>query len=66
MHSHSLRRILDAARGSQAAVRPQRIVRGTMSRAAAPDADCIPREHFIEEAHAALVPDVILDPVTVY
>jgi hypothetical protein len=36
-----------------------------MARAAAADARRIPREHFIEQAHAALVRDVLLDPVTI-
>jgi hypothetical protein len=36
-----------------------------MARAAAADARRVPGEHFIEQAHATLVGNVLLDPIMV-
>jgi len=65
MNRHGLGRVLDSAGGTEAAVGTQRIVRDPMSRASAPDPSRVPGQHFIEQAHAALVRYVVLDPATI-
>ena len=62
VHGHGLRRVFDAAGGAEPAVGAQRIVGGAVAAAAAADPLGIPVEHLVEEAHAALVRDVPLDP----
>jgi hypothetical protein len=62
VHRHGLRGIFDAAGGAEPAMGTQRVVRESMARRAAPDADRIPNQHLVEEAHAPVMRDVPLDP----
>jgi hypothetical protein len=62
VYCHSLRRVLDPAGGAQAPMGAQRVVRLAVGRAGAADARRIPGQYGIEQAHAPLVGNVLLDP----
>ena len=65
VHRHRLCGVLDAAGRPQTPVRAQRIIRRTVRGAAAADPGRIPGEHGIEQAHATLVRNVLLDPLVI-
>ena len=65
MHGHRLSRVFYAARDAQSTIRAQWIIGRAMSAAAAADMLRIPFDHFVEQAHAATVRDVPLDPSSV-
>jgi hypothetical protein len=65
VHRHGLGGVLDAAGGPETPVQAQRVGGASVAGAAAADARRVPGEHFIEQAHGALVRDVLLDPLVV-
>ena len=62
MNGHRLRRIFDPASDAEAALRAQRMIGSAMRTAAAADMLRIPFDDLIEQAHAAAVGNVCLDP----
>jgi hypothetical protein len=62
MNGHRLRRQFYTAGDSEPAVRSQRVIGGAMAAARTDDAIRAPIDHFVDEAHAALVRYVPLDP----
>jgi hypothetical protein len=65
MYGHRLRGIFDSTSDAEAALRAQWIVGGAMRPTAAANMLCIPFDYLIEQAHAAAVGNVSLDPATV-
>ena len=65
MNGHGLGGILDATYRAQPSLGAQGIVRDVVGRAATADLHRVPVQYLIQEAHAALVRDVLLDPVAV-
>jgi hypothetical protein len=62
MDGHRLCGIFDSTGDAEAALRAQWIVGGAMRAAAAANMLCIPFDYLIEQAHAAAVRNVSLDP----
>jgi hypothetical protein len=65
VHRHGLRGVFDPAGRPEPPVGAQRIIRSAVRHAAATDALRIPGQHLIEQAHAPLVGNVLLDPLMV-
>jgi hypothetical protein len=65
VHGHGLRRVFDSTGNSQAALRAQWMVLQAMRAASAADVLRIPFQDLIEQAHAAVVGNILLDPAAV-
>ncbi len=65
MHGHCLGGELDARGDSEAAVRPERVIRCSVPSGAAANFARVPADHCIEQTHAALMRNVRQDPVAV-
>jgi len=65
VRGHGLRRVFYSACYPQAALRTQRMIGRAVGAAAAPDVPPVPFDDFIEQAHAAVVRNVLLDPDSV-
>jgi hypothetical protein len=65
VHRHRLRGVFNSARGAEAAGGTQRMIGGTVSAAAAADMLRIPVDDLIEQAHAAVMGNVLFDPAAV-
>jgi hypothetical protein len=62
MHGHRLRGVFYTARNPQLSASAQRIVGGAMAAARAADTVGVPANDFVEQAHAAMMRNVPLDP----
>jgi hypothetical protein len=62
MHGHCLRGVFYTACNPQLSASAQRIVGGAMAAARAADAVGVPAEDFVEQAHAAVMRNMSLDP----
>jgi hypothetical protein len=65
MHGHCLRRVFYTACNPQLSASAQRIVGGAMAAAQATDTVCVPAEDCVEQAHAAMMRNMPLDPRSV-
>jgi hypothetical protein len=65
VHGHRLRRVFNPAGDAEAAARAQRVIGSTVSTAAAADMLRIPVDNLLEQAHAAMVGNILFDPEAV-